>query len=100
MEKIACRAQQALAHTHQHPMQPLGIPMQQTNPDATRAAYQAGYQAAVEQHRINSDLNHRVEALESSIQVQDRIASLEQTVNNLTQLIMGGYMPHIQHPQS
>ena len=94
------QAQQALAHTHQHPMQPLGIPMQQPNPDATRAAYQAGYQAAVEQHRINSDLNHRVEALESSIQVQDRIASLEQTVNNLTQLIMGGYMPHIQHSQS
>ncbi|KAG9571543.1 hypothetical protein KCU79_g48, partial [Aureobasidium melanogenum] len=30
----------------------------------------------------------------------DRIASLEQTVNNLTQLIMSAYMPHIQHPQS
>ncbi|KAI4854658.1 hypothetical protein E4T44_00003 [Aureobasidium sp. EXF-8845] len=98
------QAQQSLAHashTHQqHPMQPLGLPMQQPNPDATRAAYQAGYQAAVEQHRINSDLNHRVEALESSVQVQDRIASLEQTVNNLTQLIMSAYMPHIQHPQS
>jgi hypothetical protein len=95
------QAQQSLAHTHQqHPMQPLGMPMQQPNPDATRAAYQAGYQAAVEQHRINSDLNHRVEALESSVQVQDRIASLEQTVNNLTQLIMSAYMPHIQHPQS
>ncbi|KAI4724918.1 hypothetical protein E4T49_07329 [Aureobasidium sp. EXF-10728] len=94
------QAQQTLSHPHQHPMQSLGMPIQQPNPEATRAAYQAGYQAAVEQHRINSDLNHRVQALESSVQVQDRIASLEQTVNNLTQLIMSAYMPHIQHPQS
>ncbi|KAG9857936.1 hypothetical protein KCU98_g490, partial [Aureobasidium melanogenum] len=94
------QAQQSLSHPHQLPMQPLGMPVQQQNHDATRAAYQAGYQAAVEQHRINSDLNHRVQALESSVQMQDRIASLEQTVNNLTQLIMSAYMPHIQHPQS
>ena len=93
--------QHTLSHPHQRPMQALGLPVQQQSAnDATRAAYQAGYQAAVEQHRINSDLNHRVQALESSVQVQDRIASLEQTVNNLTQLIMSAYMPHIQHPQS
>lgn len=89
----------ALAH-QQHPMQPLPISVQAPSNDATRAAYQAGYQAAIDQHRINNDLNHRVQALENSVQLQDRIASLEQTVNNLTQVIMSAYMPHIQHPQS
>jgi hypothetical protein len=94
--------QQPLPPSHSLPMQPPGLATQtpSTHDTATRAAYQAGYQAAVEQHRINNDLNHRVHALENGVQLQDRIASLEQTVNNLTQLIMSAYMPHLQHPQA